>query len=86
MDWVIPMFSSYKGWAISISNESDNFYEGNNVLPIQMIEFVRIIKSHIHNLNEDIVVSFTMNIENTHHSQEKIEKLLNECDCLCLNL
>ena len=86
MDWVIPIIENNGGYAISVANEPDNAFQDNKKLVNQVLNFFETVRNHIHEINENIGVSITMNTVNLEHSKSDMKKIMNEVDYGCFNL
>ncbi|MEM8523366.1 MAG: hypothetical protein AAGG68_01925 [Bacteroidota bacterium] len=86
LDWVIPMLVEHNGYAIAVSNEPDNSFAEESDLAQEVIDFFVPVKDHIHQLEEKMAVTVTMNIENLKASKRDMEKLMQHLDVACFNI
>lgn len=86
LDWVIPVLVQHNGYAIAVSNEPDNSFAEDQNLAQEVIDFFVPVKDHIHQLEERMAVTVTMNIENLKASKKNMEKLMQYLDVACFNI
>lgn len=85
MDWVIPMLRQYNGWVIAISNEPDNAFEEDDRLADQIIDFLQNSRDHIHEIDEDMAVTVTMNEGSLEPFPRETRTIAAESDVVSLN-
>lgn len=85
MNWVIPMLVEYDGYLISIANEADMSFNEKPQLPQQILKFLKDVRSHIHEINENMAVTVTIAELNLDDGRPGIPELINECDVACWN-
>ncbi len=86
MDWVIPMLAEHGGWAVTISNEPDNFFTEEPDLANEILAFLKASRTHIHQLNDKMAVTITLNAGNLRQSREAMQQLQQETDVTAFNI
>ena len=85
MDWVIPLLVEYDGFLISISNEADNSFGEIPDLHNEILIFLREVKEHIHQINENMAVTVTIAEGSLDENKPGIDDILALCDVACFN-
>jgi hypothetical protein len=80
MDWVIPMLSARGGYAISISNEADNWFGELPDLPDRLLTFLRETRAHIKDLNPRMAVTVTHAVGNLFLYRDQVLPLVEASD------
>jgi len=85
MDWVIPLLVEYDGFLISISNEAENSFGEIDGLDNQILMFLKDVKDHIRQLNENMAVTVTFSEGSLDDDKPGIYEILAACDVACFN-
>ncbi len=85
MDWVIPLLVEYDGFLISISNEAENAFGEVRGLDTQLLRFLREIKGHVHEIDNNMAVTVTFSEGSLDEDKPGVYEILAECDVACFN-
>lgn len=86
MDWVVPMLSQHGGYALAISNEPDNAFGERRRLARRVQTFARRSRAYIHQLDDSLAVTITLNHGNLAAHERDMRALMAELDIGCFNL
>jgi hypothetical protein len=85
MDWVIPMLVEYNGYIISITNEADNHFGEEPNLHVEILNFLKSVKRHVHSINNKMAVTVTIAEGSLDTDKPGITQIIEHCDVACWN-
>jgi hypothetical protein len=80
MDWVIPMLAANGGYALSISNEADNWFGDLPNLSNQLLTFLQESRAHIKDINPLMAVTVTHAVGNLFRYEDQVLPLVEASD------
>ena len=86
LDWAMPIAREYGVYCISVGNEADTHHEDDPTFMPHFIKFVAAVRTHAHNIDPDIAITYTSTCDPVLHPDRKYGKdMADSVDIVCFN-